>query len=130
MGSIIAAIALLVGWAVVATYSALHHIERVGRANPVLAAENLVWLTRIVAFGFSIGILTLGAWIVWLGHRICRRGHFPLSGLMLIRPVRPVTGRRARVLGWGAQVLGVVILILGTMATWLFVELAQMLLRA
>jgi len=125
----VAAMALLVGWAVVATYGALHHIEHLAHANAPLAAEYLVWLTQIVAFVFTLAVLALGAWIVWVGYRISRDSFFSMPGITLIRTVRPYIGRKARIIGWVAQFIGLAILVLGTMGAWMFVDLAQMLLR-
>jgi hypothetical protein len=129
-GSFFVALALLVGWLVVAVYGALNHVDRLARTDAPAAAEQLVWLTRIVAFAFNLGVLVVGAWILWVGHRACRSGLFPPPGLTPTRHIRIRVGRKAKVIGWVAQLVGLLVLVFGTTGTWLFVRTAQTLLRS
>lgn len=128
-GSVVVAIALLVGWIVVAVFGAYNRIDALARRDALAAAEQLIWLTRIVAFVFNLGILAVGAWTLWTGYRICRAGRFPLPGMKLMRSVGECAGRKAQVIGSIAEVVGVLVLILGTTATWLFVDLSEVVLK-
>ena len=55
-GSVVVAVALLVAWLVVALYGELGRVDRLAQTDAAAAAEQLVWLTRIVAFMFSLGV--------------------------------------------------------------------------
>ena len=129
VGSIVTGIALLVGWSVVAVSYQVQHINELAETNAPLAAEQLVWLTKIVAFGFTLGVLVTGAWTIWLGHRTCRADRFPPRGVKLVGHMQCQTGRRAKVIGWTTQFVGLLILVLGTSVSWIFVQLAQFLIR-
>jgi len=129
-GSVVAAVALLVGWTTVAVTGEMQRIKRLARTDALLAAEQLEWITRIVTFALSVLVLVLGAWILWVGHRICRTGEFPPPGMRLIRPLRTCTGRKARIIGWLSQLVGLLVFAFGATATWLFARLAQTLLHS
>ena len=128
-GNLVIAIALLTAWAVVAVHSQLEEVNKLAGENTLMATEYVVWLTNIVAFGFSLAVLALGAWILWIGHRACRYGSFPPPGTHLIRNAHFYAGRKAKIIGWVSQAAGILILLFGTTTTWMFVQLAQYLIR-
>jgi hypothetical protein len=104
-------------------------IDELAQRNPAAAADELLWLTRLVACGLGLGTVVIGAWVWWLGHRLRQTGYFPAPEVDVMHPTRWQSSTDPANLGRAAQAVGVIVIFLGIAAAWLMSQLAQMLLN-
>jgi hypothetical protein len=115
---------LIVGWFLPWLLSALAEGTAAGRIS-----------TRLVCLGFLAFMMVIGGSVILFGVHTVRdarlvlaAGRYPLPGMRVIRDTRVLTGRPARVLGRGREVLGILLIVLALVLLGICVYAAAFLL--
>ena len=85
----------------------LDAMKELAESDPVLAAERVVALLRIVLTSTVVFSVAVGAFVAWYGVRTVRSDCFPPPGSWIIEGREVLTGEKARRMGWIQILLGI-----------------------
>ena len=86
-------------------------------------------VAAVVSLVGGLGLVGLGGWCWWLGHRIYRSGRFPPPGMKVMTDTPIRTGAKARAMANGLMVVATVSVVSGTAGMWQFYRLTVTLLQ-